>query len=44
MEPAGPDTVLGDFDDAELIHMGEVFRFSTRDGRYFVTTGPAGSE
>ncbi len=32
----GPDTVLGDFDDAEFSHGGATTRFRHRDGRYFI--------
>ena len=37
MALAAPGTVLGDFDDAELTHFGERFRFSSRGGRFFVS-------
>lgn len=38
MQPATKQTVLGDFDDAEMIQYGVVSRFYTRDGRFFVNT------
>ena len=44
MRHAGPDTVLGDFDDAEITVHGVTSRFFRRDGKYYVTTdGPDGS-
>ena len=44
MRHAGADTVLGDFDDAEITVHGVTSRFTRRDDRYFVTTdGPDGS-
>ncbi len=44
MEPAGKDTVLGDFSGVTLSHRGATTRFSQRDGRYFITTeGPDGA-
>lgn len=43
MQPATPETVLGDFDDAALTHHGVTTRFYTRDGELFVRTdGPDG--
>ena len=43
MQPATPETVLGDFDDATLTHYGVTTRFFTRDGEHFVRTdGPNG--
>lgn len=43
MQPATPESVLGDFEDAEYAAHGVSSRFSTRDGRYFVRTdGPDG--
>jgi predicted CXXCH cytochrome family protein len=33
----GPDTVLGDFDDAEFAHDGTLTKFRTENGTYFVT-------
>jgi len=41
MQPAGPDTVLGDFDDAEFVHDGSTTRFFVRDGSYWVNTDDA---
>src|SRR5512134_1010250 len=41
MEPASPDTVRGDFADAEFSHNGVVTRFFTRDGGYWVNTDDA---
>ena len=41
MQPATADTVLGDFHDATFRYGGLTSRFSTRDGRYFVTTDGA---
>ena len=38
MQIAGPETVLGDFDDAEFTHFGVTSRFFRRDGRFFVST------
>lgn len=35
----GPDTVLGDFDNAEFEHHGEVTRFFREGERYLVETG-----
>jgi len=32
----GPDTVLGDFNDAEFAHDATLTRFHTRDGNYYV--------
>ena len=43
MQPAVPDTVLGDFDDAEFVHYGVETTFFRRDGEYLVRTdGPDG--
>ncbi len=43
MEPANARTVLGDFANAKLTHLGATTSFTQRDGRYFVTTeGPDG--
>ena len=43
MQPANATTVLGDFNDAQLTHLGATTRFAQRDGRYFITTeGPDG--
>ena len=43
MDPATPDTVLGNFDNAIFVFKGVTSRFYTRDGRYFVETeGPDG--
>ncbi len=43
MQPAGPDTVLGDFDGASFTHNGVRSTFSKRDGGFFVRTdGPDG--
>lgn len=43
MQPATPETVLGDFDGATLNHHGITSRFFTRDGAFFVRTdGPDG--
>jgi len=43
MQPATPETVLGDFDGATLTHFGVVSRMTARGGRYFVSTqGPDG--
>ena len=38
MQPATPETVLGDFDGARFTHGGVTSRFFTRDGRFFVNT------
>ncbi|WP_239493147.1 tetratricopeptide repeat protein [Luteitalea sp. TBR-22] len=43
MQEATPATVLGDFSDATFSYAGTVSRFTTRDGKYIVTTdGPDG--
>lgn len=43
MDLATPDTVLGDFNDAELTHFGIKSRMFQRDGKYYVhTEGPKG--
>jgi tetratricopeptide (TPR) repeat protein len=43
MEEANEETVLGDFDDAEITHRGVTSRFYRRDGRFLVwTEGPGG--
>jgi len=43
MQPAAPDTVLGDFDGATLTHHGITSRFFIRNGDFFVRTdGPDG--
>ncbi|MDP5069412.1 MAG: ammonia-forming cytochrome c nitrite reductase subunit c552 [Congregibacter sp.] len=43
MQKPGPDTVLGDFDNARFEYFGTETRFITRDGNYFVRTdGPDG--
>ncbi len=43
LRSATPQSVLGDFDDAELTHFGITSRFYRRDGGYFVETeGPDG--
>ncbi len=38
MQPATPETVLGDFDGARFTHGGVTSRFFVRDGRFFVNT------
>ncbi len=38
MQPATAKTVLGDFNNQELIHYGVRSRFYKRDGKYFVET------
>ncbi|HEY8522088.1 MAG TPA: tetratricopeptide repeat protein [Gammaproteobacteria bacterium] len=38
MQPASPETVLGDFSGVELRHAGGVARFFRRDGRFMVRT------
>jgi predicted CXXCH cytochrome family protein len=44
MREATPETVLGDFGDAELLTHGVRSRFFRRDGRFFVhTDGPDGA-
>ncbi|MDJ0852718.1 MAG: tetratricopeptide repeat protein [Myxococcota bacterium] len=44
MQEARPDTVLGDFDGAELTHFGVTTTFFRRDGAYLVRTeGPDGA-
>ena len=44
MQPANPDTVLGDFDDTTFTHFGKTSLFFTRDDEYFVSTeGPDGA-
>ncbi len=43
MDPATEETVLGDFDDAELTVHGVTSRFFRRDGRFWAwTQGPGG--
>lgn len=43
MDMATEKSVMGDFNDAEFEHFGDVTRFYRKDGRFFVnTTGPAG--
>ena len=43
LRPAAPESVLGDFDDAESTHSGITSRFTRREGGYFVETeGPDG--
>jgi len=43
MQPAGPDTVLGDFSGARFDYHGVVSTFFRKDGRYLVRTdGPDG--
>jgi tetratricopeptide (TPR) repeat protein len=43
MDLATPQTVLGDFNDAELEHFGVTSRMFRRDGRYMIhTEGPDG--
>lgn len=43
MQQATPDTVLGDFGDAEFVHGGVTSTFFRRDGAFFVRTdGPDG--
>ena len=36
MDPAGDETVLGDFEDATLTHFGVTSRFYRRDGKFLV--------
>ncbi|MEE2674529.1 MAG: HEAT repeat domain-containing protein [Myxococcota bacterium] len=44
MQVAGPGTVRGDFDDAEIVHRGVTTRFRRDGGRYWVDTeGPDGA-
>jgi tetratricopeptide (TPR) repeat protein len=44
MKPASAGAVLGDFNEAELVHYGVRSRFFTRNGKYFVETeGPSGT-
>lgn len=38
MEPASPESVLGDFDNVEFTHFDTISLFYTRDGKYFVRT------
>jgi len=42
MQPATPDTVLGNFAEQEISQNGRTTRFLTRDGRFFVETDGAG--
>ncbi len=43
MQPASPDTVLGDFGNVSFTHRGVTSSFSQRDGGFFVRTdGPDG--
>lgn len=41
MQPATADSVLGDFDNAEFDHFGEITRFSRSKDGFFVTTNNA---
>ncbi len=41
MEPATPETVLGNFDDQEFTHFGQTSKFFRRDDKFFVTTDNA---
>ncbi len=44
MDWATPNTVLGDFDDAELTHFGVTSHMFRRDGKYMIhTEGPDGA-
>lgn len=44
MRHATPESVIGDFDNAEITVHGVTSRFYTRDGKYYVTTdGPDGT-
>ena len=44
MQPANPDTILGNFDDTTFTHFGVTSHFFTRDDKYFVSTeGPNGA-
>ena len=44
MDWATPDSVLGDFNDAELTHFGVTSRMFRRDGKYMIhTEGPDGA-
>ncbi|SUZ90761.1 uncharacterized protein METZ01_LOCUS43615, partial [marine metagenome] len=44
MQPANPNTVLGDFDDTTFTHFGKTSLFFTHDDEYFVSTeGPDGA-
>ena len=38
MDPANDQTVLGDFEDATLTHLGVTSRFYRRDGKFLVST------
>jgi tetratricopeptide (TPR) repeat protein len=43
MQPAPPQTVLGDFSDASFVHQGVTSRFFTKGEKFFVhTQGPDG--
>jgi len=44
MQHAGPDTVLGDFADAEFRYFDSSSQFFVRDGRYWVRTENAAGE
>ena len=45
MDQARPDTVLGDFDDAELTHLGVTSRMFRRGDQFYVQTeGPDGKQ
>lgn len=39
MDPVNDQTVLGDFEDATLTHLGVTSRFYRRDGKFLVSTG-----
>jgi len=44
MDPATPETVVGDFNDAEFTHFGVTSKFYKRDGLFYVyTEGPEGT-
>ncbi|MDH3638048.1 MAG: multiheme c-type cytochrome, partial [Gammaproteobacteria bacterium] len=44
MQPATPETVLGNFDNATYSHFGVISKFYRRDGQFYVRTdGPDGT-
>jgi predicted CXXCH cytochrome family protein len=44
MQPATPETVLGDFDDASFDYFGATTRFYTRNGGFYVLTADASGD
>lgn len=44
MEPATPESVLGNFDDQQFEHFGVTSRMQRRDGKYWITTDNAAGD